>query len=290
MRYRQLNQRGVTILEVLVSIFVLLIGVTGVLALFPVGVRLSQLAADDVLSAMTAQNALAAVRAEPGLRERVKMYVASGEPSPNPNGDVLAWATDSKERGPEHISGGIVTLAAQSLQVNFDADTGRTLNTIKITGGVPDPTDNMAADDCALLLINSGKAAWKVYRLTSGSSLSGSVNSTKPETNFLIDNINASVGSGDECILVGARDKDGEYATVPKDFYNHSSVSPPYYLGRGAVEGYGYLAILTRLYGQEDTFRIDILVYKGYNRQLPPEGNLPAIACYATILSGDALQ
>jgi hypothetical protein len=67
-------------------------------------------------------------------------------------------------------------------------------------------------------------------------------------------------------------------------------VTGSFHLGRGVVEGYGYLAIVTRLEGQDDTFRVDILVYKGYNSTLPPEANLPPVAVFSTIVSGDMLN
>jgi hypothetical protein len=128
-----------------------------------------------------------------------------------------------------------------------------------------------------------GPAANKLYRLDDGSSLSGELVSDIDETKFEFDGI----ANTNNFRLLGARDESSEWATVPAGFLK---VTGTFHLGRGAVEGYGYLAIITRLEGQDDTFRVDILVYKGYNSSLPPEGNLPAVACYTTIVSGDMLN
>jgi Tfp pilus assembly protein PilV len=281
MWYRQPSRRrGTTHLEVMVSLVVLLFGATGAIALFPVGVRLNRTATDDVLSAMTAQNALAAVLTEPGLRDRVRTYVAAGEAGENANGDVLGWATDAAKRGVEGLAGTVVAVGSStSLQMTFDNATGRTL-AVKDADG-----DNHF---CGLMLMANGPAANKLYRLGEGSSISGGqLVSGVAETRFDTDRI-AENGA---FRIIGARDRAGQFATVPADFYNHANGSiPPFHPGRGAAEGYGYLAVVTRLEGQDDTFRVDILVYKGYDSGLPPEGNLPAVACYTTIVSGDMLN
>ena len=47
---------------------------------------------------------------------------------------------------------------------------------------------------------------------------------------------------------------------------------------------------MTRVKDSTAAFRITVLVYKGYDKSLPPEGNLPAVACYSTILSQSMLQ
>jgi hypothetical protein len=275
--YQASRRRGVTILEVLVSIFVLLIGVTGVIALFPVGVRLSQQAADDVLSAMTAQNALAAVLAEPGLHDRVRAYyfIEENDPDNNTDGDVLGWATDPSKRGIDGLGGTVVSVDSDtSMQVTFFDYEERTL----IAKDAGDTNNN-----CGLMMMIDGPAANKLYRLDDGSSLSGELVSDIDETKFEFDGI----ANTNKFRLLGARDESSEWATVPAGFLK---VTGTFHLGRGAVEGYGYLAIITRLEGQDDTFRVDILVYKGYNSSLPPEGNLPAVACYTTIVSGDMLN
>jgi Tfp pilus assembly protein PilV len=444
--YQTSRRRGVTILEVLVSIFVLLIGVTGVIALFPVGVRLSQQAADDVLSAMTAQNALAAVLAEPGLRNRVRAYVPAGQPNENPDGDVTGWdgstlkgldgitanitaVSPDSGLGPTAVkvalesvagsmptignlgfespsfsgwkywhnmtstektntiwaaenlfvisaSGGIwsassasspsggryaglqlassvsqaisgfevgkiyrisfyeayrvATLSGNDLGVFLDSSriyyrasitdgtwrlrntntfvATQTAHTIRFQSTNPlgsDRTtlidgisitplaqealslavhgDGSSGDNRALMLMTSGQAQQKLYRLVTSSQPNQPVLESVAEANFPFDDVKA----GDEFRLLGARDVNNAWATVPAGFYK---VTGPFHLGRGAVEGYGYLAIITRLEGQDDTFRVDILVYKGYNSSLPPEGNLPAVACYTTIVSGDMLN
>jgi len=444
--YQTSRRRGVTILEVLVSIFVLLIGVTGVIALFPVGVRLSQQAADDVLSAMTAQNALAAVLAEPGLRARCRAY----DPDTNPTGDVTGW-DGSTLKGLDGISSDInivapegnvnqidvVTLpivrnggfkapsvgtgwmftsgyegydgqqmtAAQltafaweggnlvvsgnnntwkgpnnnvgaqfaalqqtrnmtqsisgfqvgqtyqfsfreasrlnhadgptALTVSIDGVTpalytrgqtasdlswtARTTNSFVATqnthvlrlattatthmyttliddvriSGVgqvlfPDVhTDGGSTGDLALMQMLSGQALNKIYRVRKASDPTKPVVELAGGANLPFDGVKA----GDGFRLLGARDTNNAWATVPANFYEGAGGgSPPFHLGRGAVEGYGYLAVVTRLEGQDDTFRVDILVYKGYNSTLPPEANLPPVAVFSTIVSGDMLN
>jgi len=127
-RIRPLD-RGVTVLEVLISIFVLLIGITGVIALFPVGVRLSQMGSDDIISAMTAQNALAAVRCQTGLLNRVKPFVDVD----NPDGDVLGW-TGTQSKGVEKVTGAVVNVGTDNpgfdrLGVSVSETDSRTLGT-----------------------------------------------------------------------------------------------------------------------------------------------------------------
>ncbi len=516
---QSIRQRGVTILEVLISIFVLLIGVTGVIALFPVGVRLSQQAADDVLSAMTAQNALAAVLAEPGLRNRVKAY----DLDTNTDGDVLGWATEPANRGIDGIEGlvwnvvdasemeasfhdtisdthsqtQVKLLAAMNASTNnlvvpnysgwdianplagdwndselrvavyrpaldeakeyhkhgsgcyenevlicgkdynpesdvnyrscalikFDltGEAGRTIHSdarlmlyksrgtessrtlrldrlkdltspgwtessvswaVDANGkGIPHYIDNRetitnktfssgtnsyiqwtipknilqvwvdnpnsnlgmmvldagagsiqsfvnnffrsrqyangaygpfltfhsrrnltdlsrtlndkdgSTNNCALLLMTSGRADGKLYRLGTGSDVLTVVKGLTSADAGYLDGLRTNFQSdlievGDSFRLIGARSEDKEWVTVPRDFYEDSQ----FHLGRGAIPGYGYLAIITREFGEEDLFRVDILVYKGYNKDLPPEANLPAVAVFSTIVSGDMLN
>ena len=274
--------RGVTILEILIAIFVMLIGITGVVALFPVGVRLSQMSADDVISAMTAQNALAAVRLQSGLLNRVKPYVADD----NESGDVTAW-NGTKSECVEGFTGSVANVGTPApgdtkLQVTCAGVDGRSLD-VRAAGGGREMGDN-----CALVLMTSGNVLWKLYRLDKNATLtqfaSGATVSTC--TNFPAD----AIVTGDTFRLIGARDANKVLATVPEDFYGSGPLDPPYELGQGAVKEYGYLAIITRVKESTSTFRVDILVFKGYDKSLPPEGNLPAIACYTTILSSDMLK
>lgn len=284
MRTRRKTIRGVTVMEVLMAILVMLIGTTGVIALFPVGVRLNQQAADDIICAMTVQNALAAVRVEPGLRNRVRAYVADQYP----NGDVLAW-DGTQSRGIDGYTGSLSTPSSSTPNcIGFSGMTPTgyaTMFDVKQQGTL----SAIKANDCALLLVTSGRAAPKLYRLDAassdpngrytnfGSSRFGSV--ANGYTHFFGDGIVA----GDTFRLLGARDERGIWATVPAGFY--ADISGPktvFNLGQGATEGYGYLAIVTRRRTDPNTVRIDVLVYKGYDRTLPPEGNLPAVAHYTT--------
>lgn len=284
MNTRRKPSRGVTIMEVLMALFVMLIGMTGVIALFPVGVQLNQLAADDIVSAMTVQNALAAVRLEPGLRNRVMAYVATSYP----NGDVLAW-NGTQSQGIDGYTGTLSTPSSSTpRRVGFSTMSpvgSATMFDVKQQG----TTSAIKANDCALLLVTSGKAALKLYRLDAsnsdptgtytnfGNSRFGSV--ANGYTDFFRDGIVAD----DTFRLLGARDERGIWATVPAGFYADASGPRTIFnLGQGATEGYGYLAIVTRRRSDPTTVRIDVLVYKGYDRTLPPEGNLPAVAHYTT--------
>ncbi len=275
-------------MEVLMAIFVMLIGVTGVIALFPVGVHLSQQAADDIVGAMTVQSALAAVRVEPGLRNRVKAYVAGQYP----NGDVLAW-DGTQSKGLDGYTGTLSTPSASTpTRVNFSSMPNGYTNMflVKAQGD----TSAVKANDCALLLVTSGKAASKLYRLDASTSPNYTDYSTSTfasvangYTHFYGDGIVA----GDTFRFLGARDERGVWATVPAGFYaDASGPKTVFYLGQGAAEGYGYLAIVTRRRSDPSTVRIDVLVYKGYDKTLPPEGNLPAVAHYTTYWSMDMLD
>ena len=273
--------RGVTILEVLISVFVLLVGVMGIMALFPVGVRFGQMSSDDAISAMTAQNALAAVRVQVGLLERVEPYTAT-----NLNGDVLSWDAGAS-RGIDGGEGSVDAVADEfntgdpdrftHMGVAFGTETDS--KTLNVKGSLD------TEDDRGLMLVTSGKAMWKLYRLDRDTNYgSSTVTSTNNgSTNFPGDGIE----EGDEFRVLGARSDNHEWATVPKRFYEDG---PPYTLGEGAAPGYGYLAIVNRVAGVAQAYRVTILVYKGYDDGLPPEANEPAIACYVTILSSDLLR
>jgi len=276
-------------LEVLIAVFVLLVGITGVIALFPIGVRFSQMSADDVASAMTAQNALAAIRVQDGLLERLDGYAST-----NKTGDVLWWTgAGGISKGVDDVTGTVKTVYSPSgspddlmhIQVFFE---GTPSGCFKVRASNGTAT---AQDDCALLLMTSGKAAWKLYRLDTGSSYTNSeLWSRAHETNFPEDGIKGgSDEEGDEFRLIGARDEGHHWVTVPDRFYEDGAASG-YVLGKGAAEGYGYLAIINRASGISRAYRVTILVYKGYDEDLPPEANLPAIGCYATILSADVLR
>lgn len=273
---------GVTVLELLVTVFVLLIGIMGVIALFPVGVKLSHESTDDVISAMTAQNALAAVRCRAGLLSRVSAYLETD----NEDGDVLGWDT-GVSTGVEGMTGTVTavggTVIASAVEVSSELLSGRSF----------DVSDDDKAD-CGLLLLTSGRAQWKLYRLdgkdgtTDGSTISPPRLVSK--TN-LADFPQDGVQVGDEFRIIGARDDGHQWATVPRQFYGDGGSAPSsYVLGQGAAPGYGYLAIVTRLEDSTTTFRVDVLVYKAYDKTLPPEGNLPAVACYTTMMSSSMLQ
>ncbi len=280
------HSSGVTILEVLMAIFVMLIGVTGVIALFPVGVKLSQMSCDDIVSAMTAQNALAAVRCQNPLLKYVDPYTDTT----NTDGSVLGW-TGTESKGIEGISGTVAKVGEGGLAVTeLEVSCGTTLTGRTLDVKLKDVNDKM--NDRALLLITSGEAIWKLYRLDEGCTTSPSpvkfVSTQNGCTSFPGDSIKAT----DTFRLIGARNIDHVWATVPSQFYGNGT-SPPaqgYKLGQGAADGYGYLAIVTRVYDSTSSFRVDILVYKGYDTALPPEGNLPAVACYTTILSREMLR
>ncbi len=271
---------GVTMLEVLIAIFVLLIGITGVYALFPVGVRLSQKSSDDIISAMTAQNALAAIRVQTGLLDRVQPYTGS-----NTSGDVLGWINSASE-GIDGITDQIIDNVGSSApgdelgleELEFHPGSEEMFNV----------KDGSAGNYCALMLITSGNAMWKLYRLDRASSYSpGKVVSTQTGcTNFPADGVKA----GDTFRLLGALDNNGVWATAPTQFYANGLSSGSYTLGTGAADNYRYLALINRVSNSTATFRVHILVYKGYDQELPPEGNLPAVACYTTVLSADMLR
>ena len=273
--------RGVTVLEVLIAVFVLLVGMVGVFALFPVGVTFSQRSADDIIGAMTAQNALAAVRVQLNFKERLDSYATD-----NLNGDVLSWDT-TRSRS---VDGGVGAVSIVSNEFGGDVNRHTEMGVQFDTNTIDDKTfigkDFVAADDDrALMLMTSGRATWKLYRLDHDTSFTGSkVSSTKNGvTNFPGDGIKED----DTFRLIGARDDSGAWATVPVGFYENGA---PYTLGKGAAAGYGYLAIVNRVKEKEQAYRVTILVYKGYDDDQPPEGNEPAIACYVTILSSDLMR
>jgi hypothetical protein len=270
------------VLEILVAIFVMLIGVTGVMSLFPVGVKLSQTSTDDVYSAITAQNALAEVRIQTGLLTRLRPFGEDGGDASD-EGDVLCWAS-GESKGVDGITGTIqnvdpITLGPTKVEVNCTDLDGRTF-AVKDGSG----------DGYALMMMTSGDAQWKLYRLDlddyTANSTVGSVNNGC--TNFPED----GVESGDAFRLLGCKDQDGVWATIPELFYTDASGTDrtTFNLGPGAVKGYGYLAILTRVKDLSSTYRVDILVFKGYDKALPPEGNLSAVACYTTMLSSEMLR
>ncbi len=281
---RHLN-RGVTVLEVLISVFVLLIGITGVIALFPVGVRFSQMSTDDAISAMTAQRALAAVRVQSNTLGRLGGYVAGS----NEDGDTLSW-NGTISRGIDEITGEALTMVGEHdtgfpdrhthMGVAFDGADGESFDVM--TSGA-----QANQDDRALMLMTSGRAMWKLFRLDRDTNFTTSrVASTK---NGIASFPSSGIKEGDEFRLIGARDKNKVWVTVPDGFYENGP-STGYKLGPGAAEGYGYLAILNRVKGISGAYRVTILVYKGYSEDMPPEGNDPAIACFTTILSGDLLR
>jgi len=144
-------------------------------------------------------------------------------------------------------------------------------------------------DDSAIMLMTSGNAINKPYRLDRYSTLSPSVAASWLPgcTSFPGD----GVASTDTFKLVGARSLSHEWLTVPRQFYGNGSVNPAkYVLGKGAAEGYGYLVIVNRVADSVTTFNVHILVYKGYDETLPPEANAPPIAYFTTILSDTLLR
>jgi hypothetical protein len=266
---------GMTVLEVLIAVFVLLIGITGIVSLFPVGVRLSQMGTDDVISSMTARNALAAVRMQEGLKAKLESNVLGFDANLDPTTGVYSVLG---------IEGTVAVVQSSShLQPTIVAPT----RALKIDDGSPGGTDE---DDCALLLMTSGQGLGKLYRLgedTTGTESSFSDLYCSSTLTSLTDFEADGVEENDRFRLIGSRDDSGVWATVPDDFFNPSG---GYVLGPGAVTGYGYLAIITPVYDVPNSYQVDILVYKTYDTFLPPEGNQRAVACFSTVLSGDMLR
>ncbi len=268
-------------LELLITIFVLLIGMVGIMGLFPVGVHLSRQSSEDIIGAMTAQIGLAAVRCEPNLHQRVRPYS-----SENTSGDVLGW-DGSAARGVDGIYGWVSnTFPAGNLGVDemevAEAPGSRDINI--------QARDGPGADNLALMLITSGRAQWKLYRLDRQSQTGGPrfASTGSGVADFPAD----GVVHGDQFRLIGARAGNNVWATVPAGFYGTGSGPPSggYVLGTGAARNYGYLAIVSQVHGLSGAYRVDIIVYHNYDSSLPPEGNRPAVGCFTTIVSGDMLQ
>lgn len=144
-------------------------------------------------------------------------------------------------------------------------------------------------DDSAIMMMTNGNAMFKPYRLDRYATLSPSVAASwKPGvSSFLSDGVLAT----DTFNLIGARDLNHEWLTVPRQFYGDGTTNPSKYtLGKGAAAGYGYLVFVNRVAGSETTFAVHILVYKGYDESLPPEANAPPVAYFTTVLSDTLLR
>lgn len=266
MRSRRVQSRaGVTMLELLITIFVLLIGMVGIMGLFPVGVRLSRQSSVDIVGAMTAQIGLAAVRVEHNLLDHLE-------------NDVLGWDGDEERaKGVDGIIGNVAKTAADPAGGLADFRIEANLSTADYRDNDEIEAGDGSDENRALMLMTSGRAQWKVYRL---SRAAGAYECQVAD--FPAD----GVEPGDQFRLIGARCNNHVWATVPAGFFDN----PPHELGTGAAQGYGYLAIVSQAYGLSNAYRVDVLVYQNYDSTLPPEANRPAVGCYTTIISGDMLR
>ncbi|MFW6163960.1 MAG: type IV pilus modification PilV family protein, partial [Planctomycetota bacterium] len=140
-RGRRAAAAGVTLVEVVIAIFVLTVGVLGIISLFPTGYRLGQMSFDRSVAALAARDALPRVLAE----------LKPGGSLDYPDDDTQSLASVADE---DRV--GIIAEIPGQTQVRC-----------KTHGGTRTPSyDSM---DGYYLVITSGSASGKAYRITGGS-------------------------------------------------------------------------------------------------------------------------
>jgi len=128
------SRRGVTLIEVVIAIFVLSVGILGILSLFPTGYRLTKKSVDRSIAALAARHAEARIYAR---INNIKPPVPASEP--------LATVTEARRTGV------ITAVSANSL-------------TCTILGGQsPNWTENLTGYYC---VVTSGTADGHFYKIT----------------------------------------------------------------------------------------------------------------------------
>jgi len=280
------RRRGVTLIEVVIAIFVLSIGIVGILSLFPTGYRLTRRAVERSISALAARHALARVY---GRINDIKA------PSMDPSTEPLAAVEEARRVGTIH------------------AVTSNTLQ-CRVLGNQNPSWGNLAG---YFIVMTSGVAGGHIYPIASntgdtitvGSGVRFNVLATEREyepvrvgDTFAIIGIKSStLSDGDKCFPApflggslsaisdptkGADPENNETRTMPIATYGDPN--QPRDLWR-----YSYGCILTCPPPERpDTCRLDVFVYTGFpyrassaNYPNPSAANSQVIGHYVTYIA-----
>lgn len=250
--------RGVTLIEVVISIFVLSIGIMGIMALFPTGYRLARTSVERSVGALAARHAQAR------LYGRINLIKA---PSTNTATEPLAGLSEVYRVGTIRAITGINQVQCQVM-------------------GNQDPNWTVSLTDYYMVL-TSGSAVGRCYRITA----SGSDTLTCGLTRF---NYNPGetqyepVRAGDHFAIIGNKTGTKSYPTAflgalsgtdpldhPADPENNETRTMPV-----ATYGdpdkpkdqwrYSYGCIFSAPTPEmRDTVRVDIFVYSGFPYRAP---------------------
>jgi len=175
-RLRAQRRRGVTLIEVVISLFVLTIGIVGILSLFPTGYRLTRRAVERSISALAARHALARVY---GRINSIRAPKAADEP--------LAKVEDARRVGT------IRTVASTTLQCY-------------VTGNQSPLWPSLAG---YFIVMTSGVADGHIYPIASNSADTISVGSSVRFNTLATDRQYEPVRVGDCFAIIGIKGGSG---------------------------------------------------------------------------------
>ena len=242
---------GVTLVEVVIAIFVLTVGVLGIISLFPTGYRLGQMAFARSVASLAARDALPRILADLKASPPRLNYPSDGQP--------LCSIAERDRVGVVVGINSATTLACR-------------------TRGGYNPTYSSLAN--YYLVITSGAARGRLYRISSssGNTLTCS-GATFRRTN---DKTGDPIRIGDHYAIIGSTSSNsacwpsastpsqasflGNSGNRTREAATHGTVRPRRENGSNPPWEYSYGCILSApTLELRNVFRIDVFVYRAFN-------------------------
>ncbi|MBI2194510.1 MAG: hypothetical protein HYU36_21235 [Planctomycetes bacterium] len=245
--------------------FVLMFGLLGILALFPVGLDASRASVENSCAAIVGDAALEYLKVDPGIVSQFPSYTQPG----NNIGTLSAIVDDAEDDKLDCLVNG--------------ANPGWTAN----------------AWQTYVFMLTSGRFAGKVYEITANTANRLTFGESPANPTVLFDPDRN--GSGDDVVpgtsfIILGKKTNTIPGTVTTNFFDtnprvlHRSVwiealNPPQFIVpyTNPNTEYSFVVILSGITaGMTDVARADILVYRNFTTSLRPERNPPPVRTFVT--------
>jgi len=253
------RRRGVTLIEVVIAIFVLSVGILGVMALFPTGYSLSQGAIDRSIGALAARDALARIMIE--CKRGTFTFPSSTQ----------SFA-DTRER--DRVG-----------TVGDGSASPVSTNSLRVVVRGNDTTPEWHGVAGRYLVLTSGTAAGSVFPITGTGTNTITCGGVEFRTGTSRTGIRVRVG--DHFAIIGSQDGRRCY---PLDFLTTGPGSRTIPIAATGSESgiwpYSYGCIISAPSPEmKRIHRIDVFVYRGFVNQASIEDQEQPVAHYVTYVS-----
>jgi Tfp pilus assembly protein PilV len=284
-RNNQAANSGFSLMEITLAMFVLVFGILGIMAIFPVGLDSSRKSIENTTAALIGKSVLEYLRVDGTLAK-----VAA--PTPWPDFEQPALFANSNDET------GVLTGMSSASVLTCKLADGTTNPSWPVIGGAARWTDH-------ILMITTGALKGKVYQISTNTT-SGSLTLTQAvlDNNYTNNPDLDLIEQGTHFVILGKVSN-----TIPQNFFgvtpnlrkiqferlelNPSNSNADYAVpaDNSSESDYAYVCVLSgHLLGSPNTAQATILVYRNYEdfhttTTLRPEQNRPPITYFTTILT-----